>query len=396
MSLVKSLRKVERQPLLFQVGWLSLIFVLTRGAFILCLWALFGGKEPASDLIFYSDAGSAPVAHLLGKSGIAAYPPLQGFLLWPLVSLSAPAPAFAWLYRIVFASLELALYVLVLLLAKADDRVFSRLLFLTFLPLPLLATVVWVQEEILAAAFIFLGLISWHKERPALAIVIWSFGVVGGKVYILPLLVLGLAYLIRTRMYGPVFLATAIVAVSYAGRLLGGGTGFEGFVPENFFTNTLWSMPIIQEHIELRTQFHVSAALCGVWSAIWLAYWMILRPPVSIGVMYAVISLGIFLLFFHVNPEYFLLPYFALLACFALRMFSWQLLLASGLLLSCAWVHNIAYAVCVSRKMLSCEAWVYPYGSLVVANATAVLATASLIAYVLRSGRHSPFWDHPN
>ena len=95
--------------------------------------------------------------------------------------------------------------------------------------------------------------------------------------------------------------------------------------------------------------------------------------------------LGIYLMFYHVNPEYFMLPYFALLAGFTFSHISWKQFMQYGLLLSCAWVHNIAYALCVSKKFLSCGSAVYPYGSLIVANVAVAIAAALLAVRAWRN-----------
>jgi hypothetical protein len=80
-------------------------------------------------------------------------------------------------------------------------------------------------------------------------------------------------------------------------------------------------------------------------------------------------------MFFHVNPEYFMLPYAALLAAFTFGRLPYRYLVFFGILLSCTWIHNILYMLCVSKKLLNCSSMpIYPYGSLLIANLSLVVA----------------------
>lgn len=382
------LHALDGQPLRSKIAILCAVFVLTRGVLMLSLWLLFRGNEPTSDVDYYLEIGTAPLAHLLGYTQIP-YPPLQGFLLWPASVITAPPPAFSWAYRVFFTTVELGLYLAMLVMLGAQPRKFVRLLALSCTPLVLLSFPLWAQEEILPAVFIFAGLVAWHRERHRLATMLWALGIVAGKIYVLPLLALALVRALRERDFRAFVIAVAILGVAYAGRLAGGGTGFEGFVPDNdhYFTNGLWSLPVVLDNMALKTQYHLSAALCAVWAGGCLLYWFFEGSSDSIGVAYAAISAGIFVLFFHVNPEYYVLPFFSLLACYAMRQVIWKTLFMSAILFSCAWIHNLVYVVCESKKLLSCGSWVFPYGSLILTNVAAVLATVILVKEVVTAGQ---------
>ena len=316
-----------------------------------------------------------PLIHYQGQSLIPAYPPLQGFLLWPVVQLSSGLPLFGYWLRVCSTFVELSIYITLLNVLPNNANNFFRVLLLTFLPLPILSLSIWGQEEVLSFAFIFFGLLAWQYRVYTLAIIIWTFAVAAVKIFILPLLALGLLDCLIKRRYPAILLSLGIFILGYLGRIFNGGSGLAGVIPSNDYGNTLWSMPIVSEFISLHNQYTLSLVFCAVWGCLCIAYWVFSRLLTSISEMYALLSMGIFLLFYFANPEYFILPYAALLAAFAFGRLSYKVLVVLGLLLSCTWIHNILYMLCVSKKFLSCTSLiVYPYGSLVIANLAVVLA----------------------
>ncbi len=362
--------------MIYKITLLCSLFLLTRLSIIFALYIFFHGTEPANDIKLYYEIGLNPLAHYQGQSSIAAYPPLLGFFIYPIAKVFTP-PVFGYWLRLCFVILELSIYVSLLKWLPCNAKNFFRVLILIVLPLPVLSVTVWGQEEILAFAFIFYGLTTWQHRSYTIAILIWSIGVVTAKIFILPLLVLGLVYCIRNRRYYDVLISLCILTVGYIGRISVGSSGFKGFMPRNDFTNSLWSMPIISNVIDLHSQYTLSLILCGLWAFICTAYWFFSRQfnDTSIGEIYAIMSMGIFLMLFHVNPEYFMLPFAALLAAFTYGRLSYKHLILFGILLSCTWAHNILYMLCVSKKYLNCSSMLlYPYGSLLIANLSLVLA----------------------
>lgn len=365
---------MDKKSMSYKIALLCFVFLLSRISLILVLYIFFDGTEPAEDINLYYEIGLNPLTHYQGQSSIAAYPPLQGFFMWPIVNLFG-LPAFGYWLRICFSLLELSIYISLLKWLPNNAKNFFRVLMLIFVPLPVLSTTIWGQEEILAFAFIYFGLITWQRRSYTLAITIWAFGVVTAKIYILPLLALGLLDCLRNRRYYDILISLGILIMGYLGRISGGASGFEGFMPGNHFTNSLWSMPIVSRVLAIHTQYSLSLLLCALWTCMCIAYWFFSRRFTSFSEMYALISMGIFLMFFHVNPEYFMLPYAALLAAFTFGRLPYRYLVFFGILLSCTWIHNILYMLCVSEKLLNCSSMpIYPYGSLLIANLSLVVA----------------------
>ena len=355
--------------MLYKLALLVCLFLLTRLMLVLALYLFFHGREPASDMETYYLIGANPLIHYLGQSIIPPYPPLQGFLLWPVVQISSGLPNFGFWLRICSTIAELAIYVVVILTLPHNAKNFYRVLALTLLPLPVLSFTIWGQEEILSFVFIYFGILAWQRRSYTCAITILSLAVTAGKIFILPLLGLCLLDVLRRARYYDVFIGVGLLICGYLGRIIGGASGFEGAMPLNDYGNTLWSTPIVQKYVALKTQYSVSIVLCTLWACICIAYWFFFRLFESIGEMYALIFMGLFMLFYFANPEYFTLAYAALLAVYTFGHLSYKHLVYFGLLLSCTWIHNIAYMLFVSKKYFHAPSiLIYPYGTLLIAN----------------------------
>lgn len=381
---------IDKKSILYKVTLLGFIFLCTRFLLVLALYIFFHGKEPASDMETYYLMSATPFAHYLGQSIIPPYPPLQGFLMWPIVQMSSGLPFFGFLMRICSAIVELSVYITTLLLLPNNPKNFFRVLLLSLLlPLPVLSFTIWGQEEIIPFVFIYFGLIAWQRRSYTLATIIISFAVTAGKLFVLPLMGLVLLDCLRKRRYYDILIGIGILIMSYFGRILRGMSGFEGVMPTNDYGNTLWSMPIVQENVALQTQFSVSILLCALWAGACIIYWWRSRLFTSIGEMYALMFMGIFIFFYLTNPEYFTLAYAALLAAYTFGRLSFRHLAYLGLLLSGTWIHNIVYMLCVSKRFLPRPPLlIYPYGTLLIANLVVIIAII-LVVKIVSPQRHA-------
>ena len=374
-SFTNYLNHIDDKSTTYKMLVLTCLFLLVRLVIILGLYIFFNGTEPGSDMETYYLIGKSPLDHYIGQSIIPAYPPLQGFFLWPIVQISSSLQTFGYWLRICSTFIELSIYITLLKLITNNSKVFFKVIALTFLPLPILSLTIWAQEEILSFAFIYFGLIAWHIKSYRVSVLILSVAVTAAKIFILPLLTIILLDSLIKRRYLDICLSIGVLCIGYIGRLLNGGTGLSSAMPLNDYGNALWSMPIVSNFIPLHNQYICSLIVCAVWAGICIAYWLLTHRTVIIDAIFALLSMGIFILFYFVNPEYFLLPYAALLSAFTFGYITFKNTLLAGLLLSGAWIHNILYMLCISKKFLSCTSiYIYPYGSLIIANLTIMIA----------------------
>ena len=201
--------------------------------------------------------------------------------MWPVANFFSP-PLVGYCFRLYFSLFELVVYLFVLksIPNNADNSL--RVLIISLIPFPVLSDTIWGQEEILPAVFIYVGLIAWLRNSRTAAIAAWSLGVVAGKVFVWPLLTLGLVDSLRTKKYRDFVMTLTILAMGYMGRIAGGSSGFEGFVPTNDFTNSLWSMPIAEHVFTLKLQYYLSLVLCALWGGLCVAYWVLARARIQI------------------------------------------------------------------------------------------------------------------
>ena len=374
-SINNYLSYTDKKSSLYKIIMFSCIFLIFRFSVVLALYKFFNGAEPGSDMETYYLIGKSPLEHYLGKSIIPAYPPLQGFFLWAVVQLSSSLQSFGYWLRICSTFIELSIYITLLNLHKNNSNIFFEVIILTLLPLPLLSLTIWAQEEVLSFAFIYYGLIAWHLKSYKLSIIILSLAVTAAKIFILPLLAIILLDSLIKRRFLDILISVGVLCIGYLGRVSSGGSGLSGAMPLNDYGNALWSMPIISNAITLHSQYIISLLLCAIWASLCIGYWLTTHRTIIIDGIFASLSLGIFTLFYFVNPEYFLLPYAAILSAFTFGNITFKNTLVVGLLLSGAWIHNILYMLCISKKFLSCTSIIiYPYGSLIIANLTIVIA----------------------
>jgi hypothetical protein len=115
----------------YKIALLCFVFLLSRISLILVMYIFFDGTEPAEDINLYYEIGLNPLTHYQGQSSIAAYPPLQGFFMWPIVNLFG-LPAFGYWLRICFSLLELSIYISLLKWLPNNAKNFFRVLMLIF------------------------------------------------------------------------------------------------------------------------------------------------------------------------------------------------------------------------------------------------------------------------
>ncbi|MGQ0617945.1 MAG: hypothetical protein ACT4PW_13305 [Acidimicrobiia bacterium] len=188
---------------------------------------------------------------------------------------------------------------------------------LLVLPMGWVTSTVMAQDEVIAAAFVAAALWLVAIERPRAALVVAGAGVLAGKIFLLvvvAVLVTGLRCATARRRAA---LALAPVVVLYGGCVAAAAARDQplplvSFDPDPFFGVNAWVEALARDLVSLSTARASSellvAAVIG-W-LVWAARRRSRSPEPAAAQLAAVMAAGLtwsWLLFFHVNPEYYVL-----------------------------------------------------------------------------------------
>ncbi len=335
--------------------------VCTRVLLLVVLARWTGGVEFTGDVATHWSLVSNPAQLVVGHTErFGQYPPLLPFLE---AAIAAPAswflPRFHAL-RVTYILYEgLASFFLCLAFRALGARGISRLavlgLLLALWPMGWMTSTVMAQDESIATCWLMLVYWLLATGRARAALLACSLGVVAAKVLlVLPLLaLLGLLPGLRVRErlllgLGP---ATAVHgAVVLASMARGAPLPMAGFIPRPDFGVNFWSLVMFRGGLPPTLAATVSALFAGTM----LGYLLRLAsrvpgtsrvgPGKDRGVRWqagvtAASFLWSFALFYHVNPEYYLLPFY----CLALA--GWDLVPRSGIALASVtpWLVNLVF-----------------------------------------------------
>lgn len=317
------------------------------------------GRELSNDSDIMLTLANHPLAVLLGMEDAASdvsnqHPPLLGFLL-----AFAYKPASLLFQDFYALRLALIFYELVggwffyriLRLSIAGEGL-QRLLLGAFILFPAgwMTTVVMAQDEVVAMAFITLVLWLALTGRHMAAITACSIGVVAGKIFLLvPLAAMVLIMPYRSIFYRAALAATPALAIYLLNTVASGMNQAQdsllSFSPTFPFGVNAWVL--VADHFQLNgTQsLRISApmALVGGISPVLLLKLkqkQFEQPAEGFSEMlaplFAAMLLWVFTLFYHVNPEYFIMVLPLLLLTFtkAAQLF------AIAVLFSALWAVN--------------------------------------------------------
>lgn len=236
--------------------------------------------------------------------------------------------------------------------AVVDDpgrRRWARLGLLV-LPMGWVTSTVMAQDEVIAAAFVAAALWLVAIGRPRAALVVAGAGVLGGKIFLLvvvAVLVTSLPWA-TARRRAALALAPAVVLYGWcvaAAAARGEPLPLVSFDPDPFFGVNAWVEALARDLVSLSTARALSELLVAAVIG-WLV-WAALRrspaPGLSPARLAAVMAAGLtwsWLLFFHVNPEYYVLLMVPALAVASGRR-QWAVVAA---LATVPWVVNLFYA----------------------------------------------------
>ncbi len=295
-------------------------FLLVRLAVLVTVALLVQGREFTDDVPMHLRMARHPLAGLQGLAGQdSQHPPLLGLaeaiFVRPLLLLMPDYYA----VRLAYLAYELltALFfwwALARVVPTVRARLWPAAAFVVN-PMGWLSTVVMAQDEIIAAFMLIMVVWLHLSNRPRAALAVCGLGVVAAKIFLLaPLLVLVLApgreRLLERLLWGAAP-AAGVTACAFLGTLARGEEApLLGFSPGNAFGVNMW-VPLAR-WLELdgdRARRWSSIAAAAAVLALVLAVRARRESPDArrmVGLIAAAL-LWVFVLFYHVNPEYYVM-----------------------------------------------------------------------------------------
>ncbi|MFB3855250.1 MAG: hypothetical protein ACE148_15705 [Vicinamibacterales bacterium] len=381
-----------RSPARGMLAALGLLFA-SRMAILAGLGWATGGSEFTADAQLAFQFAADPFAQLMSRASTTPYPPLlplvTAFVLAPFRIL----PPF-YSIRVVFALFELAAAAVTWWALVCRNRTPSqcRAAMAVWIGAPIgwVATVVMAQDEALAAAFAAAATLLLVERRPAMALLASSAGVVAAKIFFLCPLA-ALAAVARKPSVVRRLLAAGAPLGVYAvpllvGTLSGRPLPFTGFVLAIFGVN-LWAFGASWLGIPNPLAHKLSAPIAlGATLALAAAARRSIRsadeppPPDRLVALTAASLLCTFLLFYHVNPEYYLIVLPPVLVLYT----GWKAV-AAAVALSLPWLENFFFGVggAMARGDIGgSQVFVRVYRSCCVAASPAALERLSVVVAV--------------
>jgi len=313
-----------------------------------------GGRELASDVVFHVLIVKDPFAILNGTAiHIASYPPFQWLIEWPLFNFYASFLNEMVSYRMLMITVEVFVFILLLkacnfLVRSKPLAVVLATLFIVS-PHQYLATVFFVQEDIIAQCFMLAAFIALYSGHRSLSIAIMSAGFLIAKMFFLiPLFYViffsGDRKFVR-RIIDGVLAVTPMVIVYYitiTNALANGGeVPIRDFTPDAKYAANYWVM-LLKAFPEQLVQVKNASLLLSliaqvVLIAVFFNLHYIKKIRISPAVLLTIPLVVFFATFYQHMPEYFLMLW-PLVAIFCTTI--WQQLVVAALF-SVAWAPRI-------------------------------------------------------
>lgn len=295
-------------------------FLLVRLVVLVTVALLVQGREFTDDVPMHLRMARHPLAGLQGLAGQdSQHPPLLGLaeaiFVRPLLLLMPDYYA----VRLAYLAYEL-LTALVFwwVLARVVPTVRARLwpaAAFAVNPMGWLSTVVMAQDEIIAAFMLIMVVWLHLSNRPRAALAVCGLGVVAAKIFLLaPLLVLvlvpGRERLLERVIWGGAPVA-GVTAWAFLGTLSRGGQApLMGFSPGNAFGVNIWVplagwLGLDGRSARLWSSVATLAAILALILAV-KARRVLPDGRLMVGLMAAAL-LWVFVCFYHVNPEYYVM-----------------------------------------------------------------------------------------
>lgn len=291
---------------------------LTHLALALVLYYFTGGREISSDAPMFVYLVEHPFDLLMGDTHREAqHPPLLPVMLWlSAAPLRLVLPDFLAL-RLSFILWEgvMAAGVVALVstlgITLTVRRVVTAVLVLA--PVGWMTSSVMLQDEVVAATFMVGAFLCRARGREVEAALLMALGVVAGKIFLLvPLLALVLT---SRRWLGAGGAAASLIGGVYLwlgvmSQLRGGPPPLVGFSPGADFASSMWVWGVALWELDGATTRRWSAVLALLGALFPLLWWWrggARRDIVGVSSVAGAMLSFVFLLFYHVNPEYYVM-----------------------------------------------------------------------------------------
>lgn len=350
-------RRVVRGDVLKEGAIFALSFALTRLALLAILAFAVKGQEFTNDVELHMALVREPFNQLLGLPYSAPVPGAQapllglveGIFAYPLQLFLSDFYALRLTY-IIYETLAALFFCLTLrtLFPQSRARIWALLGF-ALMPMGWMTSVVMAQDEVISEFFLALVLWLFATERRKAAVFVCGLGVAAAKIFlVLPLLALILV-LPQQGIMQRILIGFMPIAVIYgigtvATLLRGSDIPLASFTPENEFSISIWNILVPQFNISLEVAKRSSSllAFASAMLALFTFKWRRIIPdPIATSALIAAMLLFAFLIFYHVNPEYYIIIVPALLIPFRAKI---EVIVLS-ILLAIPWATNFFQGV---------------------------------------------------
>jgi hypothetical protein len=351
-TLSRTTREILRQGAIY-----ACILLLVRLLQLIAIHWFTGGQEFAEDVTMQRVYAADPFQLLFGRSTMhEVFPPLFPLSIWSLhTPLSWLLPPF-YSMRATLCAFELLAWPLVWwIIARAATARGRHLLAATYIAAPVcwVTTTIMCQDEMLSLLMFAAITVALLKSRTSLAVFLCGASVVAAKIYFLVPLV-GLLGVASGRTWKSwlkdVFAGVAPIAAVYGlqallqGRADAAIEAFEEFVIPYQMSVNIWGLIHQVASISDGQARKISAIIAFGLSMVPLLIVRLRGKPITASEQVQVIvamMLWVYLSFFHINPEYFLIIVPGILAAFRPSVASIVLLVG----FSFPWAANFFYGV---------------------------------------------------
>jgi hypothetical protein len=337
--------------------------VLVRVLQLIAIGLFTGGVEFASDIQFQRIYVTDPLQLLLGRSTTYdVFPPLFPLALWSIYTPISWALSPFYAMRLAMCAIELLAWPLLwwIIASKATGRT-RHLLAISYIiaPISWVSAVIMCQEEVLSLGFFAAVTVALLRNRTRLAILLCGVGVVVAKIYFFVPLV-GLLGVPANRSWKEWWRDVAIgwspiVAVYGLQAVLIGqadvaAAAFERFFPSSEVSVNLWALIECLFSIGDERARRISAVLALSLSMLpLLVIWRQGKKATQFDQIRVITAmlLWVYLSFYHINPEYFLIIVPGILVLFRPPVAA--LIMIAGF--SLPWAVNFFYGVGVGMRL---------------------------------------------
>ncbi|ACB93888.1 hypothetical protein [Beijerinckia indica] len=300
-----------------------LVLLVARLLLLALLFWVTGGKELGNDVAMHMTMMRSPFCILTYQyPGYEQYPPFLPFLeLFPAYLLQFFLPDFLS-FRLTMVVYEILVgflfYRLMMRLEFSPGRFGLCLLGFLALPMGWMTSIVMAQDVVIVTAFLLLAILLFISGRHRLALFSCGLGVICGKLFIILEIFTLLAFCSRKRIiaYGAIGLSPVILVYGLMSihRIMHGlPLPLVSFRPDPYFGTNFWILLKTYRHLSFQDYGPFSGMLALSASLIPALIIFIkgFGPTDSMRVITASSAtiLIFFSLFYHVNPEYFMMVF---------------------------------------------------------------------------------------